>query len=47
VSVGSTMVNAALAVLLIPIGLLFFGERLTAANVTGLLLCIGGLFLLL
>lgn len=47
VSVGSTMVNAALALLLIPIGVLYFGERLTAGNVTGILLCLGGLFLLL
>jgi len=47
VSVGSTMVNAALAVLLIPIGILFFGERLTAGNLVGILLCVGGLLLLL
>jgi drug/metabolite transporter (DMT)-like permease len=47
VSVGSTMVNAALAVLLIPIGIFYFGERLTAGNVMGILLCVGGLLLLL
>lgn len=47
VSVGSTMVNAALAVLLIPIGILYFGERLTAGNMLGILLCVGGLLLLL
>ena len=47
VSVGSTMVNAALAVLLIPIGIPHFGERLTAGNMLGILLCVGGLLLLL
>jgi hypothetical protein len=47
VSVGSTVVNAALAVLLIPIGILYFGERLTAGNALGIVLCVGGLLLLL
>jgi multidrug transporter EmrE-like cation transporter len=33
-------------VLLVPIGLLYFGERLSAGNLAGLLLCVAGLFLL-
>jgi len=46
VSVGSTAVNVALAVILIPIGLLFFGERLTPTNAAGVVLCLAGLLLL-
>jgi drug/metabolite transporter (DMT)-like permease len=46
VSVGSTTVNVAVALLLVPIGLLFFGERMSAGNVLGLLLCLAGLALL-
>jgi drug/metabolite transporter (DMT)-like permease len=45
ISVGSAAANAAVAVLLVPTGLLFFGERLSTANVVGLLLCLAGLFL--
>lgn len=46
VSVGPTAINAAVAVLLVPTGLLLFGERLSAGNAAGLLLCLAGLFLL-
>jgi len=46
VSVGSTMVNVSLAVILVPVGLLFFGERLSLSNVLGLVLCVAGLWLL-
>jgi len=46
VSVLSTVVNVALVVALIPIGLLLFGERLTLSNVAGLVLCVAGLWLL-
>jgi len=47
VSLGSTIVNAALAVILVPIGLLFFSERITLANGAGLVLCLAGLRLLI
>ena len=46
VSVGSTSINVVVALLLVPTGLLLFGERLSAGNVTGLFLCLAGLFLL-
>lgn len=45
ISLGSTAAAAALAVLLIPAGVLFYGERLSAANVAGIVLCIAGLAL--
>ena len=47
VSVRSTVVNVALVVVLMPVGLLIFGERLTAANAAGLVLCLAGLWLLI
>jgi len=46
VSVGATMVNVALAVILVPVGLLLFGERFSLSNLVGLALCIAGLWLL-
>lgn len=45
ISLGSTATAAAVAVLLIPVGVLLYGERLSAANVAGLVLCIAGLAL--
>ena len=45
ISIGSAAANAAVALLLIPTGLLFFGERLSAANAVGVVLCLTGLFL--
>ena len=45
VSVGAAVSNAAVAALLVPVGLLVFGERLSGVNVFGLLLCVAGLFL--
>lgn len=45
ISLGSTATAAAVAVLLIPAGLLFYGEKLSAANVAGIVLCIAGLAL--
>ena len=45
ISLGSTASAAAVAVLLIPTGILFFGERLSAANIAGLVLCVAGLAL--
>jgi len=45
ISVGSAVCNAAVALLLIPVGLLFFGERLSAVNAVGVALCVTGLLL--
>jgi len=45
VSVGAAVSNAAVAALLVPVGLVLFHERLSGVNVFGLLLCIAGLFL--
>jgi multidrug transporter EmrE-like cation transporter len=47
ISLGATLINVALALILIPIGLLFFRENLSAANVAGLVLCLAGLWLLM
>ena len=41
------VINVALVVVLLPIGLLFFGERLSLANAAGLVLCVAGLWLLI
>jgi len=45
ISLGSTVAAAAVAVLLIPTGLSLYGEKLSAANVAGIALCIAGLAL--
>ncbi len=45
VSVGAAVANAAVAALLVPLGMLLFGERLSATNALGLLLCVAGLVL--
>ncbi len=45
ISLGSTATAAALAVLLVPTGVLLYGERLSAANVAGIVLCIAGIVL--
>ena len=45
ISLGSTATAAALAVLLVPTGVLLYGERLTAANAAGIVLCIAGIVL--
>ena len=45
ISIGSAAANAAVALVLIPTGLVFFGERLSAANTAGLILCLIGLVL--
>jgi len=44
-SIASTVVAAAIAVILIPLGILLYRERLSAVNVLGLLLCLAGLVL--
>jgi len=46
VSMASVMTNGLVAVLLIPIGALVFGEAVTALRVAGVLLCLLGVFLL-
>jgi drug/metabolite transporter (DMT)-like permease len=47
VGVLSTVVNVALVIVLLPIGLLFFGEHFSIANAAGLVLCVAGLWLLI
>jgi drug/metabolite transporter (DMT)-like permease len=46
ISLASLSANVAIAVLLIPVGLLFYRDHLTRANILGLLLCLAGLVLL-
>lgn len=46
VSVLSTAINVALALILVPVGFAFFHERLSVANGVGLVLCLAGLLLL-
>lgn len=45
VSVGAAVANAAVAAMLVPIGLLAFHERLSGVNALGIVLCVAGLFL--
>ena len=44
-SVASVTVNSALALVLVPVGVTVYRERLSAANVAGLVLCLAGLIL--
>jgi len=46
VSIASVMTNGVIAVLLIPIGALVFGEPITAIRVAGIISCLLGVFLL-
>ena len=46
ISLASLSANVAIAVLLIPIGIVFYRDQLTRANILGLLLCLAGLILL-
>jgi len=46
ISLGSAVSNATVALVLIPVGLGFFGERLSAVNVAGVALCVTGLLLI-
>jgi drug/metabolite transporter (DMT)-like permease len=46
VSLAAAAANAALMVALVPVGVLAFRERLSATNVTGLVLCLAGIVLL-
>ena len=45
ISLASMVGNVAMALVLIPVGLLFFRERLSATNYAGLLACVIGLVL--
>lgn len=45
VSLGALVTQSAAAMLLLAVGVLAFRERLSAANAVGLLLCLGGLWL--
>ena len=47
INVGSLIVSVAVALLLIPTGALLFKEHLSAANVTGIVLCLVGLVLVM
>lgn len=42
----SITIGSALAVLLVPVGLLLFRERITSANLAGIVLCVLGLILI-
>ena len=46
VSTASVLANGAVALLLVPVGVGLFGERISAANGAGILLCLAGLALL-
>ena len=46
ISVGSVAISTAVALLLLPTGLLLFREKLSAANLAGLGLCLAGLVLI-
>jgi drug/metabolite transporter (DMT)-like permease len=43
ISLGAIVSNVAVAVLLVPIGILLFREKLTTVNYVGIVLCIVGL----
>ena len=45
ISIGSAAANAAVAIVLVPTGLLFFNEKLSGVNAAGLVLCLVGLLL--
>jgi drug/metabolite transporter (DMT)-like permease len=47
INVGSLIVSVAVALLLVPTGALLFRERLSAANVAGIVLCLVGLALVM
>ncbi|WP_373482223.1 hypothetical protein [Acetobacterium sp.] len=44
ISLGSLVANISLAILLIPIGILFYKELLTINHLVGIALCLAGLF---
>jgi len=46
VSLGAVTSNVAVALVLLPLGVLFFREHLSAANISGIALCLMGLVLI-
>lgn len=46
ISVTSVIVNGTVAALLVPVGLLLFGEHLSSTRILGLLMCLIGVWLL-
>ncbi|MEA1961611.1 MAG: hypothetical protein U9N81_10145 [Bacillota bacterium] len=46
ISLAGIVSNIAVGLLLIPIGLLFFYDKLSLVNVAGIVLCLGGLVLI-
>lgn len=46
ISLTGLIVNVAVAVVVIPIGLLFFKEKISLVNLAGMALCLVGLFLI-
>jgi uncharacterized membrane protein YdcZ (DUF606 family) len=46
ISVTSVIVNISVAIVLLPIGLAIFRERISSANAVGVVLCLVGLYLL-
>lgn len=46
VSVASVIVNGMVAALLVPLGMLVFGEHVSSARALGLVLCLAGVWLL-
>lgn len=47
VSFGAIFSNATATILLIPLGLLFFKEKISWVNLTGIALCIAGLWMII
>jgi drug/metabolite transporter (DMT)-like permease len=46
VSLTSALVNGLVAALLVPVGLIAFGERMSIARAVGIVLCLAGVWLL-
>lgn len=46
ISLAGLLSNATVGLLLIPVGILFFAEKLTFINAAGIMLCFGGLVLM-
>lgn len=46
ISIAGLLSNSTVALLLIPIGLLLYGEKISVTTVLGVLLCLGGLVLI-
>jgi len=43
ISIAAIVVNVAVTVLLVPVGILLFSEKLSAMNYVGIVVCIAGL----